>query len=502
VVGVGMVDKVAVAQQIASALVSQRRTDVSQQELEELINAVVGMAQASNANPGQNMSSAAFFSQLNIQNSTGSSHINQILSNMIAKAQQSISNDPANQSYQSVQFPSNDPVSNSYQPSQFPPSDRIPFQPSQFPTYSSQFLSNDRPPQSYQASSDERPTSTLQSTLFQSNAPPEPTPSYQETVLSHNVLPHTVGESFLEAKATVVNSVQADSSHYLKQDRPQEDPDAKLKSRLMRFQELPREEQHKIIDLLKEMERSQPQRVERLREYVSVSLIQAAGQKMEAKRLTNRLSPFSSRSITGNPEPEKNKNLAAIRNKNVEKDVKSYETVRIDDDDDDDDYSYEDVYNAASETLRIKQLEEEGGSSQVLESGGKKTEAVIKEKVEEEVVPGALHQQYVSPEPPPILQQSNTVQGNYLNSHSNYNSQYTQGTPQQQYNTGQYYPQQNTSNIEQPISNNPAAGNVFRTEKGFNPRPQNYGSRSEQNYNQRQYNQSGYCPYPNNYNQY
>ena len=45
--GVGTVDKVAIAQQIAAALVAQGRTNVSQEELETLINAVVGMAEAS-----------------------------------------------------------------------------------------------------------------------------------------------------------------------------------------------------------------------------------------------------------------------------------------------------------------------------------------------------------------------------------------------------------------------------------------------------------------------
>jgi len=45
--GIGAVDKVAIAQQIAAALVAQGKTDVTQEELEQLINAVVGMAQAS-----------------------------------------------------------------------------------------------------------------------------------------------------------------------------------------------------------------------------------------------------------------------------------------------------------------------------------------------------------------------------------------------------------------------------------------------------------------------
>lgn len=45
--GIGVVDKAAIAKQIATALVLQGKTDVTQGELEQLINAVVGMAEAS-----------------------------------------------------------------------------------------------------------------------------------------------------------------------------------------------------------------------------------------------------------------------------------------------------------------------------------------------------------------------------------------------------------------------------------------------------------------------
>lgn len=44
--GIGAVDKIAIAQQIAAALIAQGKTNVTEQELEQLINAVVGMAQA------------------------------------------------------------------------------------------------------------------------------------------------------------------------------------------------------------------------------------------------------------------------------------------------------------------------------------------------------------------------------------------------------------------------------------------------------------------------
>jgi len=44
--GVGIIDKMAIAQQITQALLAQGRVDVSQNDLETLINAVVGMAQS------------------------------------------------------------------------------------------------------------------------------------------------------------------------------------------------------------------------------------------------------------------------------------------------------------------------------------------------------------------------------------------------------------------------------------------------------------------------
>lgn len=61
--GIGTVDKAAIAKQIATALIAQGKTDVTQAELEQLINAVVGMAQASQ-NTGKPVSTATFIQQL------------------------------------------------------------------------------------------------------------------------------------------------------------------------------------------------------------------------------------------------------------------------------------------------------------------------------------------------------------------------------------------------------------------------------------------------------
>ncbi|XP_054267586.1 uncharacterized protein LOC128989650 isoform X1 [Macrosteles quadrilineatus] len=61
--GVGAVDKIAIAQQIAAALVEQGKTNVTESELNQLINAVVGMAEAS-AHSSRPMTTAYFLQQL------------------------------------------------------------------------------------------------------------------------------------------------------------------------------------------------------------------------------------------------------------------------------------------------------------------------------------------------------------------------------------------------------------------------------------------------------
>ncbi|CAH0563320.1 unnamed protein product [Brassicogethes aeneus] len=61
--GVGTVDKAAIARQIASALIAQGKTDVTQDQLEQLINAVVGMAEASKK-AGKPISTQSFLDKL------------------------------------------------------------------------------------------------------------------------------------------------------------------------------------------------------------------------------------------------------------------------------------------------------------------------------------------------------------------------------------------------------------------------------------------------------
>ncbi|KAF7279319.1 hypothetical protein GWI33_007411 [Rhynchophorus ferrugineus] len=64
----GDINKAVIAKQLANALVAQGKTDVTQEQLEQLINTVVGMAEASKASK-KPITAAAFLSQLTGENS-------------------------------------------------------------------------------------------------------------------------------------------------------------------------------------------------------------------------------------------------------------------------------------------------------------------------------------------------------------------------------------------------------------------------------------------------
>lgn len=214
--GIGMVEKMAVAQQIASALIAQGRTDVSQDELEALINAVVGIAQASNASFTAATSSINFFSQLNMKNSTADARINNLLNSMIKGV-----------------TGKSDPI----------------------------------------------------------EAKPEET-----------------------------------------KDKAEEE----LKEKLTRFNSLSREEQQSLIAILKDLEKTDPKKVENLRKYVTVGSVTKKDE-----------SP---------PEPSApvNESVDSTSNDDTKKPPERRPLVEKsdDEDDDDDDYSFEDVYKAASEKLK------------------------------------------------------------------------------------------------------------------------------------------------------
>ncbi|XP_073978109.1 uncharacterized protein CG7065-like isoform X2 [Rhodnius prolixus] len=290
--GIGMIDKMAVAQQIASALVAQGRTDVTQEELEDLINAVVGIAKASNANVSKNISSAAFFSQLNIENSTATSHINEILSNMISSAQKS--------------------------------------------------LGKESKPQSNTIS--DAPHSVQQPVTQEKQSPLTPVMGPLQVAESVGISKHnipTTSNTDIVGNPTVnVKSVTPAVANDVS--------DEELKEKLIKFSILPRDEQQNLIALLKQLESTQATRVENLRKYVSIGLVHRGTDRINQNNDDNkdgRLSPFSSRVGGANPTPDDSQKdkqkLTSPRNE--------YEDD--DDDEDDDDYSVEDVYKAASEKL-------------------------------------------------------------------------------------------------------------------------------------------------------
>ncbi|CAH1402686.1 unnamed protein product, partial [Nezara viridula] len=302
VAGVGMVNKMAVAQQIAEILVAQGRTDVSQQELEELINAVVGIASSSNANVNQ--SSTAFISQLNIQNSTATSHINELLGNLIASAQKNLG-PPSVVPVENIPLEAVDAVTLSQFPTSFV----------QFPSTTSSILN---------IPSASKLLDTVTNTKIEPLIKSISAPSNKSDTVPEKVIEKDSG-----------NSVS----------------DEDLKERLIKFKSLSRDEQQNLIALLKDLESKDPQRVEKLRQYVAVGLTQQAsgndsrGDAPHSENLKDgRLSPFSSRSGGTNPVAE-------------EKILSKPYSADSDRDEEDDDYSVEDVYKSVSEKLKKKEDE-------------------------------------------------------------------------------------------------------------------------------------------------
>uniref|UniRef100_A0A146KRS1 Uncharacterized protein CG7065 n=1 Tax=Lygus hesperus TaxID=30085 RepID=A0A146KRS1_LYGHE len=225
--GIGEIDKMAVAQQIAGALIAQGRMDVTTEELEQLINAVVGIAQASNASVDMNTSTSNFFSQLNMKNSTADSHINQILNTMIKDAT-GVSSDATNEG-------------------------------------------------------------TTQS-------------------------------------SSVVET------------QPEDAEEEELKIKLTKFNSLAREEQQSLIALLKELEKTDPKRVEKLRKYVSVGLTKPKEEMIPETK------PIQKKIVAPKEEVKKSQESGSIFPKS--------------DEDDDDDYDFDDVVKAASEKVKTVKAKE------------------------------------------------------------------------------------------------------------------------------------------------
>lgn len=318
--GVGQVDKVAIAQQIATALIEQGKTNVSEAELEQLINAVVGMAEAS-ANSTQPMTTANFLHQL--------------------QAAQNSTVPPA-------------PVTNTETAMPI-------FQP--MPQISTEIANTQNVPTT---KSDESQPAFGGLKLLQS--------AYNDTSKTEQESP--------KPEIIKVDSPKL-SSHIT---------DEKLAATLAMFNKTNKEDQPVFIQKLKI---SNPDMYKRLCPFIPINalvspehskrspiIISLSKEKSEQKIKpisSGRLSPFSSRSGGANPtvgegvidvdEDVKLIGESSSRGLEENKQNSSYKSNKIqldenDDDDDDDDYSFEDVYRAAQESLKQKQVAEDLKSNQ------------------------------------------------------------------------------------------------------------------------------------------
>ncbi|XP_022916412.2 uncharacterized protein CG7065-like isoform X1 [Onthophagus taurus] len=240
--GIGTVDKSAIAKQIATALVSQGKTDVTQEELEQLINAVVGMAEASKAS-GKPMTTASFIESLK------------------------------------------------------QPKDLIQKEPQKLEPFSSELKSQ---------------------------------------------------VSGLQQQPETTSSMDGLS-------------DSDLQTLLQNFKDLSTEEQHGLITYLKKLESKEPERVERLRQFVNL------GQNSDKSESKRPMSPFSSRLGSINPmveeddedvEEEKDGNEEKIDKKD-DKDEKSNKNLEKIDIDSEEEYSFDDVFQVAKMNVKEKELEKE-----------------------------------------------------------------------------------------------------------------------------------------------
>jgi hypothetical protein len=286
--GVGTMDKVAIAQQIAAALVAQGKTDVTQDELEQLISAVVGMAKAS-AGCERPISAASFVSQMNVQQHGTSGQV-------MASAFEE--NCPLQKLLSVVTTGS---ISTSV-------------------------------PVGVNSIAKLNDSSVNALELLQS--------AYDEPKISPHVIDVAPGQ--------YVN--RSDNMDGLSEQD--------LRTLLQNFKDLSSEEQQGLITYLKKLETKDPERVEKLRQFVNLdgSVVQNSCQNSKSTFKTSvtlnirpdeqlgRLSPFSLRKGGINPSQE----IGTGFSKNYIEDKKKLE-------DSDDDYSFEDIYAAASQKVKERE---------------------------------------------------------------------------------------------------------------------------------------------------
>lgn len=164
--------------------------------------------------------------------------------------------------------------------------------------------------------------------------------------------------------------------------------DSDLQTLLQNFKDLSTEEQHSLINYLKTLEAQEPERVEKLRKFVSLGAplengaeiarkeVEEPKSEAEVEKKERPPSPFSEREAVGvNPDVEDKSVQEALGSEEVpdeksseKNDATAMETI----DSDDEDYSFEDVVKAASKNIEKNEQEKKTADDESLS-----TQAII-----------------------------------------------------------------------------------------------------------------------------
>ncbi|XP_026284251.2 uncharacterized protein CG7065-like [Frankliniella occidentalis] len=331
--GVGAVDKAAIAREIAAALVLQGKTDVSEAELEQLVAAVVGMAQAK-------------------------AETEQAQALALAQAQAQA------QAQEAPKAPPPPPVTEPAPAAKADPPAAKPAQPT-----------TQAPPevtglQLLQSAYDADEAKGSQQMKERQGTPVDGADAVKAPANKAPAVP--VGSNPPPAPSAALTTAQAIDAYV------DELTETDLRLLLQSFKDLPLDEQHGLIRYLKKLEATDPVRVERLRKYVNLgpgsNPKSAAKTTIPIEKLqalakvgqSGRLSPFSSRQQSRNPAQSETQRPAMHL-----------------DTDSDDDYSFDDVCKAA----KAKVSEHEAAVAVIKEkeeAKKRREQEEINKKIEEE----------------------------------------------------------------------------------------------------------------------
>lgn len=356
--GVGTVDKVSIAEHIAKALVVQGKTDVTEAELEQLINAVIGMSQTS-VNSSQTMSTAAYLSQIQPSAAVPTAPVETIQHTLTVPQPVDI-NTPATLLQPLLQDSKAGVV-------------------------------------------DKNHDLTVSKVAKSEAAVMRPDISINSPVVLDSVVNKSGMTSLSKLGIAYKSPDRMEDEHTVAvPPAPMEGlSETDLRNLLMNYSELPREEQVGLTNYLRKLETTAPEQIKVLQPLItpdilppkkipiSIPLLKQKSEQKVKPVNSGRLSPFSMRIGGINPTADElddeltDDNIVNMKSSSEERrDIKTLETKKkIDADNDDDDkygeddddvdeYSFEDVYKAASEKVRLKQLEE-----------NKKKEEMEKEKM-------------------------------------------------------------------------------------------------------------------------